>query len=58
MTMPKIPTPAIASGARDAMLKVEPAMLSVAVRVFFHASGSPVIEFAAPENEPAIKIMM
>ena len=58
MIIPRIPTPAIASGARDAMLKVLPAMLSVLLRTCCHASGRVVIALAAPEKLPAMRMIM
>ena len=58
MTIERIPTPAIASGANEAMLKVEPDILSVLLRTSFQESGRLVIEVAAPEKLPAMRMMM
>ena len=54
----RIPTPAIARGARLAIPKVEPAIASVELRTSCHAGGRVEIEVAAPEKEPAIRMMM
>jgi len=56
--MDRIPTPAIASGASDAILNVDAAIVSVELSTANHAAGSVVIPAAAPENEPAIRMIM
>lgn len=58
MIMDRIPTPAIASGASAAMLNVEPAIASVELRTSLHADGIVVMDVAAPEKEPAIRMIM
>ena len=58
MIIDRIPTPAIANGAKAAILKVDPAIASVLLSTVSHALGNVVIDAAAPEKEPAIRMIM